>query len=574
MKRFGTFLVSVSFAAMAAATQSPTPTPHAGDAHAQSGAMAMSMSVPTTLAGWAKGARLYEGLGTYHRTISTRVPEAQRYFDQGMRFLWAFNHDESTRSFARALELDPSCGICAWGIALTVGPNYNFLMLAEPRAKVAFEATQRARSLAASASPVEKALIDTLAKRYPDAKPLDPVTAGLILKAHAAAMRAVAHRFPDDLDVQTLFAESMMNIHAWKLWRPDGTPTEGTPEIVATLEGVLKRDPAHMGATHYYIHAMEASPHPEKALAAAASVGAVAPAAGHLVHMPSHILHRVGRYEESAEANRKGAVADANYLSKTMPIDYYPTMYASHNFQFLAFSAAAAGRDAETMEAVRRSRESVSDKLLEEMPGADWYVAELYTAPVRFGHWDTLLEEPAPTTKLPGLTGAYLYATTVALAAKGRPVEARQRLAKLDSMIAGLPADAPAGQNTLRDVLAVARLVAAARISSAEGRREETLRDLREAARLEDALAYDEPAEWFFPVRHVLGMELLRDGKAQEAERVYRDDLGRHPNSGWSLFGLMQALEAQGRKSDASAVDAQFRAAWKHSTITINASAF
>ena len=574
MGRFEQIMVAGSLALLAIATHSATTPDHATQTHGQSSTMDMGISVPTTLAGWSKGARLYDGLGTYHRKISTRSPEAQRYFDQGMRFLWAFNHDESTRSFAHALELDPACAICAWGVALTVGPNYNMLMLAEPRAKVALEATKRAQSLAGSATPVEQALIATLAKRYPNAKPLDPQTAGPILSAHAAAMRAVAHRFPDDLDVQTLYAESMMNIHAWKLWSPNGTPAEGTPEIVATLERVLKADPHHMGANHYYIHAMEASPHPEKALAAAASVGSVAPAAGHLLHMPAHIMQRVGRYEEAAEANRKGAAADASYLAKTNPIDYYPTMYASHNFQFLAFSTAAEGRDAETMDAVRRSRESVSDKLLKEMPGADWYVAELYTAPVRFGHWDVLLKEPAPSAELPGLTGGYLYATTVALAATNRVAEARERLAKLDSMIAGLSADVPAGQNVLRDVLAVARLVAAARISSAEGRREDTLRDLREAVRLEDALAYDEPAEWFFPVRHVLGMELLRDGKAQDAESVYREDLVRHPGSGWSLYGLMQALKAEGRSADASAVEVQFREAWRHATISISASAF
>lgn len=574
MRRFKMPALAGSFAIMAAAVCAATPPEHASDTHNQPGPMIMGISVPTTLVGWSKDARLFDGLGTYHRKISTRSPQAQRYFDQGMRFLWAFNHDESTRSFARALELDPTCAMCAWGVALSVGPNYNLLMLAEPRAKVAFEATQRAQHLAASATPVERALIATLAKRYPNAKPLDPVSAGPILNAHAAAMRAVARRFPDDLDVQTLYAESMMNIHAWKLWSPDGTPAEGTLEIVATLEGVLKRDPKHMGAAHYYIHAMEASPHPEKALVAAASVGVVAPAAGHLLHMPAHIMQRVGRYEEAADANRKGATADATYMATTSPIDYYPTMYASHNFQFLAFSTAAEGRDAETMDAVRRSRAIVTDRLLKEMPGADWYVAELYTAPVRFGHWDALLKEAPPSPELPGLTGGYLYATTVALAAKNRAAEARARLSQLDKMIAGLPADAPAGQNTLRNVLAVGRLVAAARISSAEGRREDTLRDLREAARLEDGLAYDEPSNWFFPVRHVLGMELLRDGKAQDAERVYREDLKRNPGNGWSLYGLAQALTTQGRGADASAVEAQFREAWRHATIAIGASAF
>ena len=536
--------------------------------------MAMSGRMPTTLAGWSKGARLYDGLGIYHRQISTRSQDAQRYFDQGMRFLWAFNHDESTRSFARALEIDPSCAMCAWGVALTVGPNYNVPALAEARAKVAFEAANRARGLAGSATPVERALVATLAARYPNARSLDPESVGPVLAAHAAAMRGVAARYPDDLDVQTLYAEAMMNVHAWKLWNSDGTPAEGTSEILATLERVLARNPTHLGALHYYIHAVEASPHPEKALAAAGRLPGLAPAAGHLVHMPAHILQRVGRYEDAAEANRKGAAADDAYLAITRPLDYYPTMYISHNYQFLAFSAAAEGRQAETLDAVRRSRASVSDESLKEMPGTDWYVAELYTAPVRFGLWEEVLAEPPPPAALPGLAGGYLYATAVALAATNRPAQARARLAELDALMAGLPASVPAGQNSLRDVLAVARRVAAARISAAEGHTEDALRDLQDAVRLEDALGYDEPADWFFPVRHVLGAELVRVGRATEAERVYRDDLERHPSNGWALCGLAQALKAQGRAAEALAAEAEFRKAWRYATVSISASAY
>jgi tetratricopeptide (TPR) repeat protein len=574
MARIGLLIFVGALVFSLALSQSAPPRVQPTETHGPANAMAMGIHLPTTLADWAKGARLYKGLGTYHRPVSTGSPEAQRYFDQGMRFLWGFNHDESTRSFARALELDPSCAMCAWGLALTVGPNYNVPMLAEPRAKIAFEATKRAQSLAGSATPVEQALIGTLSQRYPNAQALDSQSTGPILTAHAAAMRDVARRFPDDLDVQTLYAESMMNIHAWKLWNGDGTPADGTTDIIATLESVLVRNPMHIGALHYYVHVVEASPHPEKGLTAAARLRSLAPAAGHLVHMPAHIMHRVGRYEEAAEANRKGAAADLAYMARTSPLDYYPTMYFSHNYQFLAFSAAAEGRDAETLDAVRRSRASVSNELLNEMPGTDWYVAELYTAPVRFGEWDDLLAEGPPAPGFPGLIGGYLYATTVALAAKNRPAEARGRLAQLDALMAGLPADLPAGQNTLRDVLAVARRVAAARISSTEGRAEDALRDLREAVRLEDELAYDEPADWFFPVRHLLGAELLHSGKATEAERIYREDLKRHPSNGWALYGLMQALKAEGRSAEARAAEAEFRVAWRYATISISASAF
>jgi tetratricopeptide (TPR) repeat protein len=258
----------------------------------------------------------------------------------------------------------------------------------------------------------------------------------------------------------------------------------------------------------------------------------------------------------------------------TKPLDYYSPMYFSHNYQFLAFSAAAEGREAESLEAVRRSRASVSDAVLRAMPGADWYVAELYTAQVRFGRWDALLAEPPPDSSLPALTGGYLYATTMALAAEGRLAEARERHVQLDQLTAALPADAAAGLNLLRDVLAVATRVAAARISTAEGHAEQAISMLEEAVRLEDALSYNEPADWFFPVRHVLGAELLRGGRAMDAERVYRDDLQRHPGDGWALCGLAQALKAEGRDEEAHAGEVAFHYAWRYATIEINASAF
>ena len=315
-----------------------------------------SMShVPMTVMDWSQGAMPFEGLGDFHRKITTSSDEAQRYFDQGMRLMWAFNHDEATRSFAKATQLDPQCAMCYWGVALTVGPNYNLPMMAEQRAKVAWAAVQEAHRTASQATPVEQALISALAKRYPSAQPLDPSNSGPILTAYAEAMRTVAKEFPGDLDVQTMYAESMMNVHAWKLWSLDGTPAPGTEDIVATLETVLKRDPHHPGANHYYVHTIEASPHPEKALTAAETLRGLMPAAGHLEHMPAHIMQRVGRYEEASEANRRGAAADDKYLASTRPLDYYG-MYIGHNYQFLAYSAAMEGRKAETLDAVRKLR--------------------------------------------------------------------------------------------------------------------------------------------------------------------------------------------------------------------------
>jgi tetratricopeptide (TPR) repeat protein len=529
--------------------------------------------VPTTVAEWARGAQLYDGLGDSHRRIATSNPQAQKYFDQGMRFAYAFNHDEATRSFAKAAELDPHCASCYWGVSLTVGPNYNLPLMVNERAGVAVEALRKAQENGGRATPVEQALIGALAKRYPSAKPLDPSTIRPVLVAYAAAMKAVARKYPQDLDVQTLYAESLMNINAWKLWDAQGAPGPDTVEIVATLESVLARDPHHVGANHYYVHAIEASPHPEKALESAERLKSAMPSAGHLVHMPSHILQRVGRYEESAEANRKAVVADDAYSARAVPPDYYP-MYTAHNYQFLAYSAAMEGRKAETLAATNRSRELISDEMLLSMPGGDWYIAEMYAARVRFGLWKELLAMPAPNPKLPGLTAGYLYARGIALASTGRLDEARKALGDLQKLAATIPADAPAGQNTLKDVLEVAIPMVKAHIAAAQHSPGEAVSWLRQAAAAEDHIAYDEPKNWFFPARHVLGAQLLQMGKSDEAEAVYRQDLQQNPHNGWALFGLSAALKSQGKTAAAADAAQQFATAWKHADVALVASAF
>jgi hypothetical protein len=530
--------------------------------------------LPATVADWAKGAKLFDGLGDFHRKVTTQSNEAQQYFDHGMRFLWAFNHDESTRSFARAAQLDQQCALCYWGVALTVGPNYNLPSMAESRAKVAAEALALARKYAAQATPVEQALIAALALRYPDARPLDPSNSAPVLKAYADAMRGVAIRFPDDLDVQTLYAESLMTANAWKLWSLDGGPAPGTLEIQTTLERVLARDPLHPGANHYYVHTMEASPHPEKAVAAAERLPTLMPASGHLVHMPAHVMQRVGRYEEAALANRNGAAADQAYLAQAEPPDYYTLIYTGHNYQFLAYSAAMEGRKAETLRAVSESRRVTSDEKLLEIPGFDWPLAEQYTALVRFGLWDEMLAQPSPSSKFAALTGGYLYGRGTALAAKGRVEEAAKTVAELLALSAAQPADSPAGMNTMHDVLALAAAVVQARIAAAQRRPEEAIALLREAAAREDRLAYNEPSDWFFPVRHLLGARLLGARQPAAAEAVYREDLKHNPANGWSLYGLAEALRLQNKRSEAAKVEQQYQAAWKHSDITLHASAF
>jgi len=526
---------------------------------------------PQTLADWPKGARLYEGLGSFHRAVTTSSPEAQRFFDQGMRFIWAFNHDEATRSFARAAELDPACASCWWGVALTLGPNYNMPLMAEARAKAGWEALQKAKAAAPRATPVEQALVAALAARFLGPKPLDPSNSAAPLKAYVEAMRAVADRFPADMDVRTLYAEALMNTNPWKLWNADGTPGPGTPQILAALKAVLAKDPAHPGANHYWIHAVEASPHPEQAVGSAERLVGMMPAAGHLEHMPAHILQRVGRYEEAAEANRKGAAADLAYLAATSPPDYYP-MYLIHNFQFLAFAAAMEGRKVEAIDALRKAKGAVPEAMLLGMPGLDWSVGYLYDGYVRFGLWNDMLAEPRPNPKLAGLTATWLQARASALAATGKPAEAEALVAELDRLIAATPPEATQGQNLARPLYEIGALRAKARIAAARGDRAKAAALLAEAVAKEDRIAYDEPEDMFFPTRHLLGAALLAAGRPAEAEAVYREDLKRHPHNGWALRGLQAAYAAQ-RKYPGE-IDPQAEAAWKQADVRPASSAF
>ena len=544
----------------------------AGVAQAQA-ADSPAPAPPDTLAGWAKGAQLFGGLGTFHRRITTRSPLAQKYFDQGMRFIWAFNHDEATRSFAKAAMVDPKCASCYWGVALTLGPNYNMPMMSSPRARVGWEAVRKAEANARRAAPVERALIAAVGKRYRGSGELDPSNSKPLLSAYVAAMRGVAARYRNDLDVQTMYAEGLMNTNPWKLWNADGTKNPGTDQILAVLQNVLKRDPRHPGANHYYIHAIEASPHPEQALASAEMLNGMMPAAGHLEHMPAHILQRVGRYEDAAEANRKGAAADLAYLKETAPPDYYP-MYLIHNFQFLASAAGMEGRRAETITALKEARGHIPDQLLFGMPGMDWSASFIYDGYTKFGMWDEMLKEAAPSAKLPGATISYLQSRATALAATGKIDDAKAELAETDRLIAAVTADATQGNNLAKPLYQVGQLKAQARIASAEGKRDDAVALLTSAVALEDQLAYNEPSDMLFPTRHLLGAELLAAGRAKEAEAVYREDLQRHPNNGWAYLGLSQALVAQKRDAEAAAIRSQFDRAWNRADVHLESSEF
>jgi tetratricopeptide (TPR) repeat protein len=530
-------------------------------------------AAPETLAGWAKGAQLFDGLGTFHRKITTGSFLAQRYFDQGMRLLWAFNHDEATRSFAKAAMLDPRCASCYWGVALTLGPNYNMPMMSQTRGSVGWEAVRKAKANAGRASPVERALIAAVEKRYRGNGEVDPSNSRPLLGAYVKAMQKVVAKYPNDLDVRTMYAEGLMNANPWKLWNADGTQNPGTDQILDALQYVLEHNPKHPGANHYYIHAVEASPHPERGLASAEALNGMMPSAGHLEHMPAHILQRVGRYEDAAEANRKGAAADLTYLKETAPPDYYP-MYLIHNFQFLASAAGMEGRRAETITALKNAKEHIPQQLLLSMPGLDWSASFLYDGYTKFGMWDEMLMEAAPSPNLPGATISFLQSRATALAATGEIDQATAALAETQKLIAQVPNDATQGNNAAKPLYEIGQLKAQARIASARKNREEAIRLLTDAVVREDKLAYNEPSDMIFPTRHLLGAELLAAGKSVEAEAVYRDDLERHPANGWAYLGLSEALTAQ--KKEAAAADAKrlFEKAWRRADVQLASSAF
>lgn len=522
-----------------------------------------------TLASLGEGALLLGDLGEVKRTVTTRSPEAQAFFDQGLALTYGFNHDEAARSFAHAGVLDASCALCFWGAAYTLGPNYNIPMLPE-RALAAWQALTAAQAAAAQATPVEQALIAALAKRYAGPAYVDPVAMQPFNAAYAEAMRDVAQRFPDDLDVLALYAEALMNVNPWKLWAPSGEPAPGTTTIVETLEKILSRDPKHAGANHYYIHAVEASPTPQRAVPAADRLASLVPGAGHIVHMPAHIYQRVGRYADASNANRQAIEADAKYLKRVKPPGYYP-FYTAHNFGFLAYSAAMQGRRDESLAAAKLAAETLPRDLVCGMPGMDFFLSEPLFVMVRFGQWAELLNAPAPDAKYGVLTALFHHARGMALAATGKLEEARSELAAVRAQKQALPAELTAGLNAAAQVLELAAKTVEARI--AEAAHEANAAALwQEAVVLEDSLSYNEPADWFYPTRHYLGAHLLEAGRPKDAEAVFRADLERNPDNGWALFGLREALRAQ-KKPAAKQVAKQLEVAWKDADVVLTRSA-
>jgi tetratricopeptide (TPR) repeat protein len=515
----------------------------------------------------AKKATLMSGLGDLHHPVSTSNPEAQKFFDQGMRLIYAFNHEEAAGSFERAAELDPKMAMAYWGLAEAVGPNYNDP--ADPdRYKKAHEAIATAEKLAANASPSEKAYIAAMALRFL----ADPAADHrLAAERYRNAMGDVVTQFPDDLDAATLFAEAGMDLHPWGLWRKDGTPEGGTEDIIAALESVLKRDPNHMGAIHYYIHAVEASPNPERALAAANRLAALAPAAGHLVHMPGHVYIRTGDFEAAVKTNELAAQADRDYMKSNGAGGMYGAMYYSHNLHFIAACSSMNGNYSEAHKAAEMLAAHVGPHV-KDIPPLEGFMTVPIAVEVRFQKWDQILAMPQPPAAMQTTTVFWHFARGMALAAKGKIAEAEAEHHIVSEAADKTPPDqvfAMPVNNKAKDVLNIATNVLGAKIAQARHDSAGAVSLLRRAVAIQDTLKYDEPPDWFYPVRESLGAVLLLNGNAAEAEKVFREDLDRNPRNPRSLFGLAEALRAQNRAYDAQFVDKQFQSNWKSTEIKL-----
>jgi tetratricopeptide (TPR) repeat protein len=508
------------------------------------------------------------GLGSHSSPVTTANPRAQRFFDQGLRLLYAFNHPEALRAFREAARLDPSLAMAWWGEAITLGPNLNAPMSAE-NGKLAHAAIAKAATFAAALSPRERALIEAQAMRYVADGAGDRQA---LNGAYAEAMARVAAQFPEDPDVQTLYADALMNTMPWDYWQKDGQPRPATRTVMAALEGVMARQPNHPGANHYYIHVVEASNDPDRAVAAADRLGALMPAAGHMVHMPSHIYIRVGRYADAADMNVRAIAADEDYLAQCQAQGLYPVSYYPHNVHFLWAAATFEGRSAVAIDAARK----LAEKVPHHHAGAVAWTADFPVTPmlanVRFGRWQDLLTEPSPPATEPYAVGIWRYARGLAFVARAQLDRADVEAAALDEVTrheafatkfkeSPLPVNLQIASRTLRGELALAR-----------GRADEAVRLLQEAVAIEDGLPYNEPSVWHQPPRQVLGAILIEAGRASEAEAVYRQDLARWRENGWSLFGLAQSLAAQGRADDAAAVRRRFERAWARADVTLTAS--
>jgi tetratricopeptide (TPR) repeat protein len=521
------------------------------------------------------GAPLFDGMSDYSRTITTSDPGAQRYFNQGMVLAFGFNHAEAIRSFRAAQKLDPSCAMCFWGEALATGPNINVTVkgkaiMSPADRRAAYAAAQKAVSLKPSTTPVEQALIDAQAARYDgsdtsDREPQD--------RAYAETMRGVVAKFPNDDDAAAIYAEAWMNTMPWDYWSADGQPKPATVEVIASLERIIARSPRHPLALHLYIHAVEASSTPGRAEKSADTLATLVPGSGHLVHMPAHTYWRVGRYHDASEANVKAAAVDEAYIAQCNAQGFYPAMYYPHNIHFLWAASSMEGRSKIAIEAARKVAANVRIEQIKEFPAVEFFKTIPLLALVQFGRWDDVLNEPMADATLDYAKAIQHYARGVALARKNDLAGARRERSALVPLKASQKVmvindnDYPA-----KALLEIADTLLQGEIASASGQHATAIQHFRRAATLQDELPYTEPPFWYYPTRQSLGQALLAAKRAAEAEAVYRKDLEAYPHNGWSMFGLMQSLEAQGKKAEAAEVQRMFDHAWGQADVKLTGS--
>lgn len=523
------------------------------------------------------GANLLQGLGDHHFPITTRNPEAQRWFDQGLMLTFGFNHDAAERSFLRATQLDPDCAMCWWGASLVLGPHVNAGMDPESNAR-AWSRLQKARALAGNAGPREQAFINALSARYAqdppeDRRPLD--------EAYAAATRQLVEQRADDLDAAVFHAEALMDLQPWNYYDEQRRPIGHTAEIVSVLESVMQRDPDHAGALHLYVHAVEASDDPQRGVAAADRLRELIPGSGHLVHMPAHIYARVGRWHDAVIANERAIEADDAYLAvcRGNTKGIYPLGYVPHNHHFLWFAASMEGNSQTARRAALETAKRTNLPELMRTPGyagLQHYWMTPWFDRVRFGRWDEIAASPNPAEDLPYVTAIWHYAQGTAAARQQRDDDAQRHLLALRTLVADPVLDTMTmwDRYPLTHAANIAERSLTAEIASANGDRDTAIAALREAAAIEDQIPYDEPPGWHAPVRHSLGALLLDAGRADEAEAVYRKELARNPANGWSLHGLAKSLRAQRRADEAAQVEKQLAEAWQHADVDLVASRF
>ena len=513
---------------------------------------------------------LFENLGQLHYSISTEEDLAQTFFDQGLKLTYAFNHAEAHRSFMEASRLDPEAAMTYWGQAYALGPNINDPLPDDERKKKCNEALTRAIKLSKNASPKESALINALKSRYSDDLGADTEKLNL---SYMEAMGQVLAKFPEDADVQVLYAASVMNTVPWNYWDAEGNPSPNITEAKAALEKAMAINPDHPGAHHYYIHMVEL-PKPDLAVPSADRLGKLMPAAGHIVHMPSHIYIRVGRYKDAVTANQAAILADEDYISQCYSQGMYPLGYYPHNIHFLWSAASLLGASEIAIDAAKKTAEKVPIGELINLPFLQDFASTPLLAYTRFGKWNDILTIPAPNPEIKHLTLIRHYARGIAFIRKGNAKEAMEELEAIKVLRddADLEDIVATAHNPSSNIANIAYEVVAGELAALNGDLSTAVAHLKRAVEAEDNLTYTEPAAWHIPTRQNLGAVLMKDNKYAEAERIYKEDLEVLRQNGWSLMGLYQSLKAQGKEVEANAIKAEYDKAWVDADVKLSTS--